>query len=578
MEDLQRLQQDMLHAALAQQTILARHQEQQVMFKSAWDKAARGEDVAHLVPSTDGQDMAPHAAAGLASLGAFDATMATGGGNSSASSTSSAAASNGSGAFPGNVTGTVPQQPQAGPMASLQRTNEQQQALLQMIMQQQQQQQLQHQQQGNFSGLGATAVNGANGSAPAATQGFANGVGLGIGVAMPALGAGASSSNGGIEGGGAAAADGNGGGNAPEALSDSDAAQAAVHQLAAHHAHAAAVACAQRGGSRDDQTCEAHAAYLAVLAAQQQQQQANTVVADAIGGGGGAWHHELGGDSGDGMLHVDASHSIGHAGNDSSNSHHRGSRKSQARSSGASKRPRDDPLPFGPTGPDGKRAKEASLPVRPSNWTPAQDRRLCDIVSVHGAREWKKIAARMKDPVPASSSSSSSSSAPGSSSSKIESQGGDKNLLSVVDDGSGDFTDVQCLHRWNKVLKPGLKKGPWTEEEDEVVAGAVATHGAHKVGAHDHGVDNWYTVGVVRTVDHFSLIVYLYSPRRLGVRLLCFFSLNCARSTKTCTPWCGVLTQVKWSQVAEQLPGRIGKQCRERWFNHLDKGIVKADW
>ena len=25
-------------------------------------------------------------------------------------------------------------------------------------------------------------------------------------------------------------------------------------------------------------------------------------------------------------------------------------------------------------------------------------------------------------------------------------------------------TDVQCLHRWQKVLKPGLVKGPWTEE------------------------------------------------------------------------------------------------------------------
>ena len=22
-------------------------------------------------------------------------------------------------------------------------------------------------------------------------------------------------------------------------------------------------------------------------------------------------------------------------------------------------------------------------------------------------------------------------------------------------------SDVQCLHRWNKVLRPGLSKGPW---------------------------------------------------------------------------------------------------------------------
>lgn len=25
-------------------------------------------------------------------------------------------------------------------------------------------------------------------------------------------------------------------------------------------------------------------------------------------------------------------------------------------------------------------------------------------------------------------------------------------------------TDVQCLHRWQKVLRPGLIKGPWTKE------------------------------------------------------------------------------------------------------------------
>ena len=29
---------------------------------------------------------------------------------------------------------------------------------------------------------------------------------------------------------------------------------------------------------------------------------------------------------------------------------------------------------------------------------------------------------------------------------------------------------------------------------------------------------------------------------------------------------------------ASHLPGRIGKQCRERWFNHLDPDIKKGDW
>ena len=75
--------------------------------------------------------------------------------------------------------------------------------------------------------------------------------------------------------------------------------------------------------------------------------------------------------------------------------------------------------------------------------------------------------------------------------------------------------DVQCLHRWNKVLKPGLHKGPWSEEEDAIVKYMVMEHG----------------VGVI-----------------------------------------------KWSVIASQLQGRIGKQCRERWFNHLDPTIKKGEW
>ena len=42
---------------------------------------------------------------------------------------------------------------------------------------------------------------------------------------------------------------------------------------------------------------------------------------------------------------------------------------------------------------------------------------------------------------------------------------------------------------------------------------------------------------------------------------------------------------VKWAQIAASLNGiagngstRLGKQCRERWFNHLDPTLKKGDW
>ncbi|CAN1184279.1 Transcription factor MYB3R-5 [Linum perenne] len=34
----------------------------------------------------------------------------------------------------------------------------------------------------------------------------------------------------------------------------------------------------------------------------------------------------------------------------------------------------------------------------------------------------------------------------------------------------------------------------------------------------------------------------------------------------------------KWSVIARFLPGRLGKQCRERWHNHLDPAIKIACW
>jgi hypothetical protein len=34
----------------------------------------------------------------------------------------------------------------------------------------------------------------------------------------------------------------------------------------------------------------------------------------------------------------------------------------------------------------------------------------------------------------------------------------------------------------------------------------------------------------------------------------------------------------QWSQIASKIPGREGKQCRERWLNHLRPDLRKAEW
>jgi hypothetical protein len=35
---------------------------------------------------------------------------------------------------------------------------------------------------------------------------------------------------------------------------------------------------------------------------------------------------------------------------------------------------------------------------------------------------------------------------------------------------------------------------------------------------------------------------------------------------------------IKWTQCAEYIKGRNGKQCRERWFHTLNPKIVKGNW
>ncbi|KAA8518904.1 hypothetical protein F0562_016322 [Nyssa sinensis] len=118
--------------------------------------------------------------------------------------------------------------------------------------------------------------------------------------------------------------------------------------------------------------------------------------------------------------------------------------------------------------------RRSTGPIRRAKggWTPQEDDTLKRAVAVFKGKYWKKIAELFPD-----------------------------------------RSEVQCLHRWQKVLNPELVKGPWTQEEDEKITELVSKYGP-----------------------------------------------------------------TKWSVIAKSLPGRIGKQCRERWHNHLNPDIKKDSW
>ena len=45
---------------------------------------------------------------------------------------------------------------------------------------------------------------------------------------------------------------------------------------------------------------------------------------------------------------------------------------------------------------------------------------------------------------------------------------GEKNWRSIAERISGR-SSVQCMHRWSKILRPGLVKGTWSEDEDRLL-------------------------------------------------------------------------------------------------------------
>ena len=105
--------------------------------------------------------------------------------------------------------------------------------------------------------------------------------------------------------------------------------------------------------------------------------------------------------------------------------------------------------------------------------------------------------------------------------------------LVAMSDGLADKTEAQCLDRCSKVINPKIEKGSWTDEVfffffylEKVVILKISTF-----------------------QDDRKVIELVAKP---GAK--------------------------KWTFIAQQLSGRIGKQCRERWHKHLNPVINKSAW
>jgi myb proto-oncogene protein len=93
-----------------------------------------------------------------------------------------------------------------------------------------------------------------------------------------------------------------------------------------------------------------------------------------------------------------------------------------------------------------------------------------------------------------------------------------------------DRTEVQCLHRWQKVLDPELIKGPWTQEVCQILLSFLPLN------------QSLHTICCNMCIHRIVL-----------------------QEDETIIQKVKEFGPTKWSVIARSLHGRIGKQCRERY-------------
>ncbi|KAH8060119.1 RNA polymerase II transcription regulator recruiting protein [Aureococcus anophagefferens] len=167
-----------------------------------------------------------------------------------------------------------------------------------------------------------------------------------------------------------------------------------------------------------------------------------------------------------------------------------------------------------------RQPKAANLSTK-RRWSKQEDEKLCAAVKAVGLSDWKTIA-------------------------DVYMQG-------------HDLSDAQCMHRWQKVLRPGLVKGAFCEKEDKVIVDCLREGGLKRRWTKQE--DEKLCLAVKAKVLRAGLVKGAFTEEEDKI------IIECMRE--------GGLT---WMQIAERIPGRIGKQCRERWTNHLDPNLKKGGW
>ena len=107
----------------------------------------------------------------------------------------------------------------------------------------------------------------------------------------------------------------------------------------------------------------------------------------------------------------------------------------------------------------------------------------------------------------------------------------------------------------------------WTEEEDQRLQILVNTFGSK----------SWYTISKMMLKPEIKC-----HTRWMELNNMTFKSKKkgtwSEEEDKILTEKVKEIGLRNWILVSKHLPGRIGKQCRERWYKCLDPSISKEEW